>query len=81
MLDPSANSQDIDELRKALGENEFERFEVGADPASILSNEDLDILTDRSEEAYLRAEKGLDTKGAAFVAVETKRDSGESILS
>lgn len=81
LLDPSTNSQDIDELRKALGENEFERFEAGADPASILSNEDLDILTDRSEEAYLRAEKGLDTKGAAFVAVETKRDSGESILS
>ncbi|KZN84021.1 Lymphocyte-specific helicase [Penicillium chrysogenum] len=81
LLDPSANSQDIDELRKALGENEFERFEAGADPASILSNEDLDILTDRSEEAYLRAEKGLDTKGAAFIAVETKRDPGESILS
>ncbi|KAJ5493900.1 SNF2-related protein [Penicillium fimorum] len=81
LLDPSANSQDIDELRKVLGENEFERFEVGVDPASILSNEDLDILTDRSEEAYLRAEKGLDQKGAAFVAVETKRDSGESILS
>lgn len=81
LLDPSVNSQDIDELRRVLGENEFERFEVGADPASILSNEDLDILTDRSEEAYLRAEKGLDTKGAAFVAVETKRDSGESILS
>ncbi|KAJ5826865.1 SNF2-related protein [Penicillium robsamsonii] len=81
LLDPSANSQDMDELRKVLGENEFERFEVGVDPASILSNEDLDILTDRSEEAYLRAEKGLDQKGAAFIAVETKRDSGESILS
>ncbi|CAI7628613.1 unnamed protein product [Penicillium glandicola] len=81
LLDPSANSQDIDELRKVLGENEFERFEVGVDPASILSDQDLDILTDRSEEAYLRAEKGLDQKGAAFIAVETKRDSGESILS
>ncbi|KAI2744279.1 hypothetical protein DTO013E5_907 [Penicillium roqueforti] len=81
LLDPSANSQDIEELRKVLGENEFERFDVGADPASILSNEDLDILTDRSEEAYLRAEKGLDTKGDAFIAVETKRDPGESILS
>ncbi|KGO75223.1 Helicase, C-terminal [Penicillium italicum] len=81
LLDPSVNSQDVDELRKVLGENEFERFEAGGDPASILSNEDLDILTDRSEEAYLRAEKGLDTKGAAFVAVETKRDPGESILS
>jgi ATP-dependent DNA helicase len=81
LLDSSANSHDIEELRKALGENEFERFEVGVDPASILSNEDLEILTDRSEEAYLRAEKGLDRKGDAFIAVETKRDPGESILS
>ncbi|CAG8095696.1 unnamed protein product [Penicillium salamii] len=81
LLDPGAASQDVDELRKVLGENEFERFEVGNDPTSVLSNEDLDILTDRSEEAYSRAEKGLDRNGAAFVAVETKRDPDESILS
>lgn len=81
LLDPSATSQDVDELRRALGENEFERFEVGNDPESILSNEDLEILTDRSEEAYARAEQGLDRNGATFVAVETKRDVGESILS
>ncbi|KAJ6091304.1 hypothetical protein N7467_003273 [Penicillium canescens] len=81
LLDPTATSQDVDELRRVLGENEFERFEVGNDPESILSNEDLEILTDRSEEAYARAEQGLDRNGAAFVAVETKRDVGESILS
>ncbi|CAG8292784.1 unnamed protein product [Penicillium salamii] len=81
LLDPGAVSQDVDELRKVLGENEFERFDVGNDPTSVLSNEDLDILTDRSEEAYSRAEKGLDRNGAAFVAVETKRDPDESILS
>ncbi|KAJ5576980.1 SNF2-related protein [Penicillium sp. DV-2018c] len=80
LLDPSVNSQDIDELRRVLGENEFERFEAGADPAAILSDADLEILTDRSEEAYLRAEKGLDRKGDAFVAVETKRED-ENILS
>lgn len=80
LLDPNANVQEIDELRKALGEDEFERFEVGADAASILSDKDLEILTDRSEEAFSRAEKGLDRKGAAFVAVETKRDD-ESLLS
>ncbi|KAL3494468.1 SNF2 family N-terminal domain-containing protein [Aspergillus germanicus] len=65
---------DIDELKMALGQDEFERFEAGADSASILSDEDLRILTDRSEEAYLRAEKGLETAGRAFKAVETKRD-------
>lgn len=81
LLDPNATSQDVDELRKVLGENEFERFEVGSDPASVLSDADLDILTDRSDEAYSRAEKGLDRNGAAFVAVETKPDSDESILS
>ncbi|PLN77622.1 SNF2 family N-terminal domain-domain-containing protein [Aspergillus taichungensis] len=69
----SAISQnDVDELRHALGEHDFERFETGADPASLLSGEDLEILTDRSEEAYARAEKGLDQDGRAFMAVETK---------
>jgi ATP-dependent DNA helicase len=81
LLDPSATSQDVDELRKVLGENDFERFDVGTDPASVLSDQELDILTDRSEEAYTRAEKGLDKNGAAFIAVETKRDPGESLLS
>ena len=37
----------------------------------ILSNADIDVLTDRSEEAYVRAEKGLgDAEG--FRIVETK---------
>ncbi|KAJ5578280.1 SNF2-related protein [Penicillium hispanicum] len=76
----SDNAQDAEEIRKAFGDDEFERFEAGADPASILSDKELEILTDRSEEAYERAEKGLDRSGAAFVAVETKRD-GESLTS
>ncbi|KAJ6120718.1 hypothetical protein N7523_004998 [Penicillium sp. IBT 18751x] len=80
LLDPSATAQDMEELRRALGEDEFERFETGADPESILSDHDLDILTDRSEEAYLRAEKGLEQSGPAFVAVESKRDGGESLM-
>lgn len=75
LLDTNTNAQDVDELRKVLGEDDFERFETGADPASILSDKELEILTDRSEEAYVRAEKGLDKEGPAFVAVETKRDS------
>ncbi|OJJ49915.1 hypothetical protein ASPZODRAFT_89549 [Penicilliopsis zonata CBS 506.65] len=63
---------EVEELRKALGEDEFERFEAGADPSAILSDRDLEILTDRSEEAYVRAEKGLDKSGPAFMAVETR---------
>ncbi|KAJ5126995.1 hypothetical protein N7448_007774 [Penicillium atrosanguineum] len=80
LLDSSATAQDMEELRRALGEDEFERFETGADPESILSDHDLDILTDRSEEAYVRAEKGLEQSGPAFVAVESKRDGGESLM-
>ena len=37
----------------------------------ILSNEDLNVLCDRSDEAYARAEKGLGN-AAAFTIVETK---------
>ncbi|KAF9884131.1 hypothetical protein FE257_002252 [Aspergillus nanangensis] len=77
LLDSSSN--DVDELRKALGEDEFELFEAGPDPASLLSQKDLDILTDRSEEAYARAEKGLDQNGNVFKTVETKRD-GDGLM-
>merc|ERR1712098_829581 len=37
----------------------------------ILSDEDLDVLTDRSEEAYVKAAKGLGD-AEAFKIVETK---------
>ncbi|KKA16166.1 hypothetical protein T310_10257, partial [Rasamsonia emersonii CBS 393.64] len=73
LLDPGTTQNDIEELLKALGEDEFEQFDVeGNNPESLLSQEDLDILTDRSEEAYARAEKGLEKTGRAFTAVETK---------
>lgn len=75
-----SNSQnEAEELKKVLGEDEFERFETGADPSAILSDKDLEILTDRSEEAYARAEKGLDQSGPAFLAMETKRE-GDGIM-
>ncbi|KAL2006421.1 hypothetical protein VTN00DRAFT_9089 [Thermoascus crustaceus] len=79
LLDPSASQADVEELKKALGEDDFERFDVGTDPEALLSQKDLDILTDRSEEAYARAEKGLDKSGTAFLAVETKR-GGEGLM-
>ncbi|KAL1969406.1 hypothetical protein VTN77DRAFT_9599 [Rasamsonia byssochlamydoides] len=79
LLDPDSGTttqSDIEELRKALGEDEFEQFDVDGSSESLLSQEDLDILTDRSEEAYARAEKGLEKSGRAFTAVETKPDQG-----
>ncbi|KAL5002537.1 SNF2 family N-terminal domain-containing protein [Aspergillus recurvatus] len=79
LSESTVSRDDVDELKRALGEDEFERFEASADPASILSDEDLRILTDRSEEAYARAEKGLDVDGKAFKAVETKRD-GDGLM-
>ncbi len=52
----------------------------GGGGEGILSEEDLRVLTDRSEEAYSRAARGLDG-GEKFRAVETKRgDSGEGVL-
>lgn len=78
LLDSSSQNE-AEELRKVLGEDEFERFEASADPSAILSEKDLEILTDRSEEAYARAEKGLDQSGPAFLAVETKRE-GDGIM-
>lgn len=77
LLDSSSQGGDADELKKVLGGDDFERFETGADPASILSQRDLDILTDRSEEAYARAERGLDQTGPTVMAVETKRGGNE----
>ncbi|KAL8939073.1 MAG: hypothetical protein Q9216_003551 [Gyalolechia sp. 2 TL-2023] len=44
----------------------------GKEKRPILSDRDLEILTDRSEEAYSRAEKGEDSKGARFRTVERK---------
>lgn len=72
----AGHGNNADELKSLLGDDGFERFDTGADhhPGAILSDRDLEILTDRSEEAYARTEKGLDQSGPAFLAVETKRE-------
>ena len=65
------------ELQQLLSRQEGERVEL-AEGTKVLSEEELNTLTDRSEEAYERAEKGLDG-GDKFKAVETKRE-GEGFL-
>lgn len=69
---------DFAELQKLLGQSDGETVDF-ADGKNLLSDEDLAILTDRSDEAFERAEKGLDVAGDAFKAVQTNKD-GEGLL-
>lgn len=69
---------DFAELQKLLGKDDGERIEL-AGGKGLLSDDELAILIDRSEEAFAKAERGEDVVGAAFKAVETKRD-GEGLL-
>lgn len=73
LLETTAQGE-AEELRKVLGEDRFEVLDVGAGttPESLLSERDLEVLTDRSDEAYARAAQGLDKGGNAFLAVESK---------
>ncbi|KAK4553752.1 putative ATPase [Recurvomyces mirabilis] len=64
---------DFTELQKLLGKDDGARIDF-ADGQVLLSDRELAILTDRSEEAFTRAEKGEDALGEAFKAVETKKD-------
>ncbi|QIX00636.1 hypothetical protein AMS68_006153 [Peltaster fructicola] len=69
---------DFAELQKLLGRDDGEKVEI-AEGKDLLSDKDLGILTDRSEEAFSRAEKGLDVIGDMFQAVQTKQD-GNGLL-
>ncbi|EMC96345.1 hypothetical protein BAUCODRAFT_33675 [Baudoinia panamericana UAMH 10762] len=66
---------DIAELQKLLGRDDGERIDV-KEGKGLLSDADLEILTDRSPEAFERAERGVDVVGAVFKAVETRKDEG-----
>lgn len=80
LLDPSSSAKnEADELRNLFGEEGIENFDVesGNTGESLLSQSDLDILTDRSEEAYTRAEKGLDKSGHAFLAVKPNTEASQ----
>ncbi|EXJ72743.1 uncharacterized protein A1O5_03890 [Cladophialophora psammophila CBS 110553] len=84
-----SSGADADDIRGALVNDEFEKYDVphldedeDADGQGnrkkrrpILSEEEIRILTDRSDEAYERAAKGLDIggEGSAFQVAETKR--------
>jgi ATP-dependent DNA helicase len=74
----SDKEQEVEELQKLLRRSDGEKFEIeGTEVGKILGKEELEILLDRSEEAYERAEKGLDVggEGKVFLAVG-KREEG-----
>lgn len=55
-----------------LQNDDFENYEPLAEGEEVLSDEDLRILMDRSEAAFLKAEKGVGIEGDKFRTVETK---------
>ena len=71
-----AKDEDMTELQRILAESDD--FETYNPTGEILTDEDIRVLTDRSEAAYERAAKGEDA-GDKFKTIETKRD-GDDIL-
>ena len=72
---------DFAELQRLLAQSDGERIDVDEEGGKrLLSDKDLAILTDRSEEAFERAEKGLEAAGSAFKAVVTKKDGEGGLL-
>ncbi|KIW73653.1 hypothetical protein PV04_01752 [Phialophora macrospora] len=86
-----SSGAEVDDIKGVLVNDEFEKYDVahpeeGDDDAdsstgrrrSILSEDELKILTDRTDKAYERAEKGLDIggEGQAFKVAATKRGQG-----
>nr|OQO29794.1 hypothetical protein B0A51_03233 [Rachicladosporium sp. CCFEE 5018] len=78
MKGDGAKMEDFSELRRLLEQDDGERIDI-AEGKGLLSDKDLAILTDRSPEAFERAEKGMDVVGSVFKAVQTKTD-GEGLL-
>ena len=69
--------QEVEELQKLLRRSDGEKFDIeGEGEGKLFTNEELSILLDRSDEAYERAEKGLDVggEGKAFQAVGKKEE-------
>ncbi|KAL8676999.1 MAG: hypothetical protein Q9186_006534 [Xanthomendoza sp. 1 TL-2023] len=78
-VDKYGGQQGYDELQEILEGEGFDddEFDTGKE---VLSEKDLMTLTDRSEEAYARAEKGED-KGDMFKTVERKEGDQDLLAS
>ncbi|KAH7128131.1 SNF2 family N-terminal domain-containing protein [Dendryphion nanum] len=68
---------ELDELQRLLRRSDGEAFDiVEGTSGTLLGGEELEILLDRSDEAYERAEKGLDVggEGRVFQAVGRREE-------
>lgn len=67
--------EEIDELQKLLRREDGEKWDI-EEGKTLLGRKELEVLLDRSEEAYERAEKGLDAggEGSVFRTVEAVKD-------
>ncbi|EPS45307.1 hypothetical protein H072_718 [Dactylellina haptotyla CBS 200.50] len=72
--------QEFADLKNILMSDDFEKFDVATKGTEILSDEDLDVLLDRSDEAYDKAAKGETKASGVFKAVEMKKVSEQDIL-
>ncbi|KAK6525682.1 hypothetical protein TWF281_010734 [Arthrobotrys megalospora] len=72
--------QEFADLKKILMSDDFEKFDVAKKGDEILSNEDMEVLLDRSDEAYEKAAKGETKASGVFKAVEMKKVSEQDIL-
>ncbi|KAF3942245.1 hypothetical protein ABW19_dt0202314 [Dactylella cylindrospora] len=72
--------QEFADLKSILMNDDFEKFDVATSGSKILSDEDLDVLLDRSDEAYDKAAKGETKASDLFKAVEMKKASEQDIL-
>jgi ATP-dependent DNA helicase len=72
-LKDAARKETLEELKELLSRSDGEQWEVNE--GQVLSERDLKILTDRSEEAYVRAETGED-EGLAFKAIDNRTTGG-----
>lgn len=70
-----AGQDDLHELANLLEADDGQQLDLHGEGEKLLSRKDLDVLTDRSPEAYERAAKG-EHAGHVFRAVETQRDVG-----
>ena len=89
-----SSGTDAGDIKGVLEHDDFEKYDIAhledesdddheargsrRKQKPMLSEEELEILTDRSDNAYERAEKGLDVggEGQAFKVAETKRGQG-----
>lgn len=73
-----ADGADFSELQALLSRDDGERIDITSNK-NLLTDADLAVLTDRSPEAFERAEKGFENAGDLFKAVQTDQN-GNGLL-